>query len=135
MAILFACTVQPPFPFDVSLSFIPVLLVAVFWTVPATVFLCFYRFNRPWGHSFRKKGSKGMERMWKGRRIELGQPDFDAQTKAFRDKTWKGPAERLRARMTESPREVQILVPYAEVTVDVEGGEGPVPRRCSLNLN
>ncbi len=76
-----------------------------------------------------------MEKVWKGRRAEIGRPGWDARTNAFRRKSWKGPAERLRIRMTESPREVEILVPHAEVTVEVMGKEGPVDRRCSLNLN
>lgn len=76
-----------------------------------------------------------MQKLWKGRRAEIGRPGWDARANAFRRKTWKGPAERLRMRMTEPPREVEILVPYAEVTVEVEGEDGPAARRCSLNLN
>jgi hypothetical protein len=66
---------------------------------------------------------------------EIGTPDLDARTDAWRRSGSAGPTEHVESRVTDTSQEVTVPAPYAETSVTVAGRDGEEARRCSLCLN
>ena len=66
---------------------------------------------------------------------EVGAPDLDARTDAWKRDTGVDTAEYVRSRVAETPQEVTVAVPYAEASVVVAGEDGEEARRCSVCMN
>jgi hypothetical protein len=68
-------------------------------------------------------------------RAEVGTPDLDARTNAWKRGGSVSTAEHVESRVTDTSREVTVPTPYAEASVIVVGEDGDEARRCSLCLN
>jgi hypothetical protein len=79
--------------------------------------------------------SRVMARSTKHVRAEVGTPDLDARSEAWKRNGGLGTAESVLSRITESQREVTMEVPYAEASVPVADEEGTTTRRCSVCMN
>ena len=66
---------------------------------------------------------------------EIGTPDLDARTNAWRRGTSVDTAEYVRSRVADTSQKVTVPAPYAKVSVTVVGEEGEEGRRCSLCMN
>ena len=110
------------------------LLLAACWVLPAVIVALVYGVRSV--STPTKSASREMKKALKGLRAEVGKPEFDARPNAWRRQSWGGPAEYVQAQATESPYEVMLLTPYAEVSVSVDAENGGTEyRRCSLCLN
>lgn len=76
-----------------------------------------------------------MSRSLRSVRAEVGTPDLDARTDAWKRDHGMGTAESVQSRVAEVSREVTMEVPYAEASVTVAGDGGPEARRCSVCMN
>lgn len=66
---------------------------------------------------------------------EVGTPDLDARTNAWKRSGSINTTEYVESRVTDASQEVTVTAPYAEASVTVASDEGEVPRRCSVCLN
>lgn len=66
---------------------------------------------------------------------EIGTPDLDARTNAWRRGGSVNTAEHVESRVTDTSQEVTVPAPYAETSVTVAGEDGGEARRCSLCMN
>ena len=66
---------------------------------------------------------------------EIGTPDLDARTNAWRRGTSADTAEYVQSRVADTSQEVTVAAPYAEASVTVVGEDGDEARRCSLCMN
>lgn len=117
-----------------SLSPLVPLLLAACWIFPVVIISVVYKMQSDGGASSRPKD---MKTSLKGIRVDIDQLAVDAREQGWRREGWDGPAEYVKARVTESSQEVMILTPYAQASVSVRRGdaEGRERRRCSLCLN
>lgn len=68
-------------------------------------------------------------------RAEVGKPEMDARSDAWKRDRDLGTTETIQSRIVETEREVTREVPYAEASVTVVGDEGDELRRCSVCMN
>jgi hypothetical protein len=66
---------------------------------------------------------------------EIGTPDLDARTNAWRRGASVDTAEYVRSRVADTSQQVTVPAPYAKASVTVVGEEGDEARRCSLCMN
>lgn len=68
-------------------------------------------------------------------RAEVGKPEIDARSNAWKRDWGFGTTETVQSRIAETEREVTREAPYAEASVTVAGEEGDELRRCSVCMN
>lgn len=66
---------------------------------------------------------------------EIGRPEFDARTTAWKRGADVGGVEHVQARVTETSQEASVAAPYAKASVTVATPEGEEGRRCSVCMN
>ena len=78
---------------------------------------------------------RGMSQSFRRVRAEVGKPEMDARSNAWKRNRGLGAAEAVRSRIAETQQEVTRQAPYAEASVTVAGDEGEEGRRCSVCMN
>lgn len=68
-------------------------------------------------------------------RAEIGKPELDARTNAWKREMGIGIAESVQSQIAETQQEMTMQVPYAEASVTVVGEAGREIRRCSVCMN
>ncbi len=68
-------------------------------------------------------------------RAEVGKPEIDARTDAWKREGGFGATEAVQSRIGDTQREVTRQAPYAEGSVVVVGEDGEEVRRCSVYMN
>ncbi len=80
----------------------------------------------------KRQNSREMSRSVKAVRAEVGRPELDARTEAWKRKMGITTAQ---SPTIDTQQEVTAQAPYAEASVSVAGEEGDENRRCSVCLN
>jgi hypothetical protein len=80
-------------------------------------------------------GVRTMSRSLKRVQAEIGKPELDARTEAWKRKMGIGTTESVESRVAETQQEVTVQAPYAEGSVTVAGEDGNEVRRCSVCMN
>jgi hypothetical protein len=69
-------------------------------------------------------------------RAEVGTPEYDARTEAWKRTSGGGTTEYVHSRVADTPQEVEMPTPYAEASVQVTTDAGEEEwRRCSVCMN
>lgn len=79
-----------------------------------------------------RQNSRQMSRSVKAIRAEVGKPELDARTEAWKREMGIGTVQ---SPMIDTQREVTVQAPYAEASVTVTSEKSDETRRCSLCLN
>jgi len=83
----------------------------------------------------REQAAQKMSRVRTPVRAEIGKPELDARTNAWKREAGIGVTDSVQSRMTETQQEVTVQAPYAEASVTVTGDDGSEARRCSVCMN
>jgi hypothetical protein len=84
---------------------------------------------------FQSRRTHEMSQSRRSVRAEVGTPELDARSDAWKRDRGMGTVESVRSRVTETSREITMHAPYAEASVTVAGDEGFEERRCSVCMN
>ncbi len=83
----------------------------------------------------KEKTARTMSSSQRRVQAEIGKPELDARTNAWKREGGIGIAESVQSRITETQQEVTVQAPYAEASVTVAGEDGREIRRCSVCMN
>lgn len=82
-----------------------------------------------------REPNRTMSRARKHVRAEIGKPELDARTTAWKREMGVGTTESIQSRLMETQQEVTVPASYAEASVTVGGEDGDEVRRCSVCMN
>ena len=115
-----------------SPSFIVATILVAGWNVVLTV-AAFLTETGPFRSTDRAK--RQMESYCEPIRAEVGKPDLDARTEAWKRESAGATAAFVSSRVTDSRKRVTVHGAYADASVTVATDDGPEQRRCTVNVN
>jgi cell division protein FtsL len=130
-AVLSVSFCYPPFQMPMSTSLIIATILVAGWNLTLTVAALL----TGTGVFQTERHTREMSQSLRSVRAEVGTPDLDARTEAWKRDRGMATAESVQSRVAETPREVTMSAPYAEASVTVTGDEGREERWCSLCMN
>lgn len=121
---------NPP-PIDMSVPLTVATIVVTGWNLVLTVALIVNERILLFSDEATSKTGRTLNRV----RAEVGKPELDARRNAWRRTAAGTPEDYHRSRVSDTPKEVTLEVPYLEALVTVDGTDGDETRYCSICMN